>query len=93
MAHPAQGSAGMGREIQGKKMKRKFSKPKQKDFIFDLLGQWPEGRTEQQLAKALNTGRRNINNYLHELRAEGRVEKQGRKWTAVKGRWVFVADQ
>ena len=50
-----------------------------------LLKKSPEGLTEREIAEHLNLERRTTNNYLRELEAEARIEKDGQVWCV----WPF----
>ena len=56
-----------------------FQKWEQILFLLSLLERHPEGMTEAQISKIMNTHRRNINNYLRELREKGYILSEGTK--------------
>lgn len=56
------------------------TKQQRKDRVLTLLGQYPDGLTEREIAERLNLQRRTTHNYLRELELEARVEKDGQHW-------------
>ncbi len=61
------------------------TKHERKERVLFLLSRYPDGLTEREIAEHLNLERRTTNNYLRELEAEARVEKDGQVWCA----WPF----
>ncbi len=59
------------------------TKQKRIELVYRLLERHPNGLTEQEIAGMLNFGRRAVNNYLHDLFALGKVDKDGRVWYAL----------
>jgi DNA-binding IclR family transcriptional regulator len=50
--------------------------------VAQLLREHDFGLRESEVAEVLGWERRTANNYLHELKAQGRVYKEGRLWYA-----------
>jgi predicted transcriptional regulator len=63
----------------------RFKKHEQLSFLCDFLARYPDGLSEQRIAQIMNTDRRNVNNYLRELEAKGRVKRTGTKY--IDTRW------
>jgi len=61
---------------------RKGEKSKRERRVQGVLRWYPFGLKESELACELGWQRRTVNNYLRELRQQGRVYKEGRCWFA-----------
>jgi AcrR family transcriptional regulator len=59
------------------------TKRKRIELVLRLIERHPNGLTEQEIAEALNTGRRTVNNYLRELEIEGKLYKVGLLWSVL----------
>ncbi len=61
------------------------TKRKRLELVHRLLSRNPRGLSEREIDEHLGLGRRNINNYLHELETEGKVYKEEGKllWYAL----------
>ncbi len=52
--------------------------------ILLLIGSYPDGIREVDLAELLKMEKRTMNNYLRRLREDGRVRKDGFNWLATQ---------
>ena len=52
--------------------------------ILLLVGSYPDGIREVDLAELLKMEKRTMNNYLRRLREDGRVQKNGFNWYATQ---------
>ena len=59
-----------------------MSKPHNKEFVFSVLRRSTYGLSTREIVEETGIEERTIRNYLRELEAEGKIEKDKRIWYA-----------